>query len=446
MSGTALSRHRTSAFLSVARAASLVLLFATSAVATNARPIPNVGAASNLTSPPVAEAGKTTAPVHHQATSSKSEHTAPAKATPANPTPELSKTSILVVRISIVVLTILGALVSLYPIGTYVWVNWGWREHIISTSLSSKGKNLYLNFYHRDIDEVASADDRFDKFYNKWFGRSKLIVPALILMALVVIYSFFLACSAAQALYGESLIYLPLGHHIVKIAIAAVAGAYTMVTFDTITRVVKRDLLPEDIYVFTLRLVACVPVAYSLASFVKNDAAMVVAFATSTLSLQFIADFLRKRLSGQLGVQTADPTASDPVTLLSGIDPAVAERMGSIGVTTIWQLAESDPVQLTMRTNLSFTYVLDMTSQAIAWTYLEKKLEDLRYMGLGGACELGVLNIEANTPGSPYQVNAATVLQQAAAKLTMTIEQFKNVLHEIGDDPRTTFLIKASSE
>lgn len=357
----------------------------------------------------------------------------------------LKPREVFLIQCGVIGLTALGVLVSLNPVIFYVWIGWAWREHSITTSLTTKGKCLYLAFYHQDVDDDSTADDRFKQFYNKWFGRSRLVIPALILGAIVVVYSFFLACCAAQAIYGVSLVYLPLGRHVVKIAIAAVAGSYTMVTFDTITRVVRRDLLAEDLYVFALRWVACVPIAYSLSSMVPGDWAMIVAFGVSTLSLQVVAEILRKRISGLLGVKSADPKTDDPVTLLSGVDPTVADRMASIGITTIWQLAESDPVQLAMRTNLTFNYLLELTSQAIAWTYLERRLEELRSMALGGAYELGVLNSEANKTTSIHHDNAIELRKQAADKLKMSIEQFKNVLHEIGDDPRTEFLIEANT-
>ena len=359
---------------------------------------------------------------------------------------QLDYREFLLLNIAIVVAGVLGALISIYPIWSYIWHGWGWREHMITSSLSKEAKDNYLIFYHKEKPDKNTAEKRFLEFHNKWCGRSRLILPAVYVVIITFIYTQFLASTGAQALYGRTMIFIPLHHQLLRIAIAAVAGAYTMVSFDAISRVARRDLLPEDLYVFSLRLIACVPVANALASFVKNDAALVVAFGTSTLSLQFITNFLRKNLMTRVNAGSPvsdDPKADDPISLLAGVDAAVAERMASIGITTIWQLAASDPVQLTMRTNLNFTYLLDLTSQAIAWTCLGDKISVLRPMGLGGAYELAVMNLEARDATSPHQANSLALISQAAAALNLTSVQMSNILHCVCDDPRTMFLIKA---
>jgi hypothetical protein len=45
-----------------------------------------------------------------------------------------------------------------------------------------------------------------------------------------------------------------------------------------------------------------------------------------------------------------------------------------------------------MRASLSFIFVLDVVSQALAWVYLDQKLNDLRPMGLRGAFEIAALS------------------------------------------------------
>lgn len=353
------------------------------------------------------------------------------------------------ISVGILLTTALGTIVAVFPIGAYIATSWGWRQHIIFCSLSANAKDQYLRLYHRNAADPDSADKRFAAFYRRWFGRSRLIGPAAVICAIILLYVFLLCCYASQLLFNYSLIYL-IPHHPDKeflaslgVAMAAIAGAYALVSLDAIGRVIRRDLSPEDLYLYALRYMSCVPVGFALSSLVKNDAAMIIAFSVGAFPLQAIADILRRNAQKQLGETARLDSATDLITKLSGVDVAVFTRMSDIGVTTIAQLAEGDPIQLTMRTNLAFSYLLDLTSQALAWNYLEAKLALIRPMGLRGACELGVLNTEANTDGSPFQANAVALVAQAGAALGLTPEQFKNVLHQVADDPYTAFLIEA---
>ena len=151
-----------------------------------------------------------------------------------------------------------------------------------------------------------------------------------------------------------------------------------------------------------------------------------------------------RRLAGKPLGEAAIPEAfSDIITRLSGVDPIVSQRLASIGVSTISQLAYSDPIQLTMRTNLNFVFLLDLVSQALAFVYLDDKLNTLRPMGLRGAYELSVLTRESRTADDAHHENAVATVEQAATAIGLSTELFKNTLHEITDDPYVDFLCSA---
>jgi hypothetical protein len=139
-----------------------------------------------------------------------------------------------------------------------------------------------------------------------------------------------------------------------------------------------------------------------------------------------------------------DDMRADLISKLLGVDNAVFERMGEIGVTTIGQMAWADPIALTMRTNMGFMFVLDLVSQALAWSYLGRRLEILRPMGLRGAYELRVLMNEANDPDSPLNANATNLIPEVAQAVNLSLAQFRNVLHQIADDATAEFLVEAT--
>ena len=86
-------------------------------------------------------------------------------------------------------------------------------------------------------------------------------------------------------------------------------------------------------------------------------------------------------------------------------------------ITTISQLAYCDPIQLAMRTNLGFTFVLDLVSEALASIYVGDKLDVLRARGLRGSYEFAILKAEVENGDQ----NAQAVSSDAAAAKKMGV-------------------------
>jgi hypothetical protein len=367
-------------------------------------------------------------------------------ARPAPPTPLADKT---VITLGIVITTIVGAFTAVGPIIFYLFDGWGWRRHVIMCSLSDQAKDKYLATYHSQANNPATASARFAAFYDHWFGRSRLIVPTVLVAVIVIAYAFLLACYAAQSIAHWSIVYLAddPSHetaHGLAIAAAAIAGAYVFVSLEAIGQVARRDVAAEDLCFHALRYMGCVPVAFALSSLVKNDAALIIAFAAGAFPLPMIARMVRQDAQKRLGSVPDSEYHTDLIIKLLGVDNAVFERMNEIGITTIGQLAWSDPISLTMRTNMGFMFVLDLVSQALAWSYLGPKLETLRPMGLRGAYEIRVLMDEAGDDDSPFNANANALIPEAAQAIGLSLAQFRNVAHQVGDDATAEFLVEAT--
>ncbi|HSZ53362.1 MAG TPA: hypothetical protein VK801_17480 [Caulobacteraceae bacterium] len=365
---------------------------------------------------------------------------------PPSPTPLADKT---VITVAILLATVLGAFTAVGPIVFYMFDGWGWRRHVIVCSLSDQAKDKYLSTYHSELSDPATASRRFAAFYDHWFGRGRLIVPTVLITIIVTLYTFLLTCYAAQSIAHWSIVYLaddPSGRtaHALAIAAASIAGAYVFVSLEAIGQVARRDVTAEDLCFHALRYMGCVPVAFALSSLVKNDAALIIAFAAGAFPLSMIARVIRQDAQKRLGVTPTSDTQADLITKLLGVDGAVFARMNEIGVTSIGQMAWSDPIALTMRTNFGFMFVLDLVSQALAWSYLGTKLETLRPMGLRGAYEIRVLMNEANDPASPLNANALDLIPQAAAAVGLTLPEFLNAAHQVADDATAEFLVEAT--
>ena len=87
-------------------------------------------------------------------------------------------------------------------------------------------------------------------------------------------------------------------------------------------------------------------------------------FPTVTLML-----ILRRKAATYLGLGDDAATPKSELESLDGINTSIAEKLAEVGVTTILQLAYEDPIQLSMRLNHSFSYVLDIVGQALVAIY-----------------------------------------------------------------------------
>jgi len=109
----------------------------------------------------------------------------------------------------------------------------------------------------------------------------------------------------------------------------------------------------------------------------------------------------------------------------------------------VTQVAYCDPVRVTMRSNLSFNFVTDCMSQALAWMYLEDNLEKLRPLGMRGAVEIKYLMDEyddLDPAGAEARARAVAALPKIAAAINQDSVTLQVVFRQISEDPFTQFL------
>jgi hypothetical protein len=352
-----------------------------------------------------------------------------------------------VVTVWSLILTIvaLGGSAAIYPMVFYVRQVWKSRRTTIFETLGGAAKASYLKLYHpseaKNLNDPEVVEKDFNAMYDRWFGRSRLLIPTWISSAIIVAYLFLCAIKAAKTLFPHTPAAQDIPLDIDLVAVASMAGAYVLVTMDTIARVTRRDLLPEDLYLTTLRLAGCVPLGYAFGSLVSGSGtAPFIALALTAFPLQQLAAFLRQIGAARLGVTVVvAPVSADVPSQLAGVEQTVCDRLAAIGVNTISQVAYSDPVQLTMRTSLNFIYVLDVVSQALAWIYIEQKLVTIRPMGLRGAFEMKSLDDDVKKGDAV----AVALMGELPGVLGMTAAQTRNMLSEVVADPRVLFLQEA---
>ena len=157
------------------------------------------------------------------------------------------------------------------------------------------------------------------------------------------------------------------------------------------------------------------------------------AFPTKTLFT------IARRLASQRLKMGEEGKKERKLESLQGIDTDTAERFVDEGISNIVQLAYCDPVELTMRSNLSFSYVTDCASQALAWLYFEDKLRVMKLYSARGAQEIASLIDELD--GDKEEAEAAKhTLSLMAAKIELDEKVLARTLSEVALDPYTKFL------
>lgn len=340
---------------------------------------------------------------------------------------------------NVIVLTtaaIVVFLLGLFPIIHHLSFGLRERKREILSLLDDKAVCAYFEqFYHAKAAELK-LDPRksLSDIYNGRFGFRTFLLPGLVYAAMLGLAVLALATFVGTKLPGKPTVSL-----VDPVAAFALAGAYLWVVYDLIARYRQRNLVPSAIYYCAFRIAIIVPLAFalgaSLANYSENLAASLAfllgAFPTSTLFL------LARRNAGKLLGLTEDPTEPNkPPELekLQGVNRPIAEAFSDIGVSTLVQLAYDDPIQLAMRTNLAFYFVLDLVSQALVAIYLD--LDIARRYSLRGSVETSSL-AERVFSTEPTAIQVAAEL---ARELKLSEAVLAVILYQIKEDPCSKFI------
>jgi hypothetical protein len=334
-----------------------------------------------------------------------------------------------------IALVITGVLLSLivYPLAIHLVYGWRRKSDDILLAMSDRAAQLYFKAFQKTDVRLDEALKKFQQFYHVWYGRRFLTYPICGSIFVSAISVYMLGESGELALRrfsgaspeAKNYFALPL------IAISAIAGAYAFVTWDIVSRVAKRNLGPKNIMAATIRLAIAIPLGYSFSALLKDDLGPFIAFAAGAFPLESVQTVLQRLTKKNLSLESDAESTDDLVIRLSGIDQPTADRIEDADITTIAELAYCDPVQLSMRTNLSFAYISDIVAQALAWIYLEERLKKLRPIGLRGAVEFRYVLEEANEARKKPAPNAMAATESATATVAIDLSDIDAAAGEI---------------
>jgi hypothetical protein len=357
-----------------------------------------------------------------------------------------------------------AVLLVLYPIGRFLFRPWKFRAaHLFGQLAGDPIVYYYLQFRPgrgpqgppppKGTTKDAAGNyypetvwkpylDAFRKDFYQWYGRRYYIAPLILLVALTGAS----ACWAQKMLRAWAFVDGGPGTGLRALTASALAGAFVWIISDEIDRLRRRDFTTSDIYYYVFRILLCVPFAWALA-FVKDTTNGTIYGIPAAIPLAFfLGSFPTKTLfmiARRIGTQQLklgdDQQTGNELEKLQGVTKSNAERFRDEGVTTIAELAWSDPIDLTIRTNFDFNYVVDCVSQALAWIYLGTNCVNLAAYSMRGAQEIASLIAEAANPATEQRANAT--IDAAAALLKIDKDAFRSTLLQIAGDPYTEFLV-----
>jgi hypothetical protein len=306
---------------------------------------------------------------------------------------------------------------------------------------------------YREEEAAIKAD--FRAHFDRRYGRVHYALP----IALLVLVGATLALLCARFLLENPPSDGMMKEHGAEVTvIICLAGAYCWVLYDFLSRERSLDFSTTHVYWASFRLIVSVPLAYAIPSLWGSEARVAVAFLLGVFPTGRLMTLLRRRAGqsplGQTlgGTDPADDRLSRLETLPS-VDTSTADRFREEGITTIAQLANADPVALTIRSGFPVSFVFDCLSEAIAWYYLQKEgLDVARTCSIPGALEVYGLIDEldyAADPANPLNGRyledkrlADEVINRIEAQLKCGRAVLERNLRCIWDDSRVEFLAR----
>jgi hypothetical protein len=362
--------------------------------------------------------------------------------------------NMLLIGMKILIGTVIVASLPLIAIHQHLCFGWQARKGQIVSRLPDESISFYRATFCPKSNFSNSAG--FAKEYDLRYGRKLFCFPVGLFAATLI----FLACLAVSWVFlhgwsGEN-------DGTARIAIFSLAGAYVWITYDLIIRARQNDIRPSNVNRATLRLlislpfglaISSVPTASWVAPGMSALAFFVGAFPTNTILkiMRRTARFGRLKLD-------ASSTGNNVQQLLKidGITVPIAERFIDEGVITNLQLAYADPVALTIKTGMDFSFILLCCAQALVRTYFNddqiivahkfalrtgfeiKPLNDalLSYDKLIDEAEPGT----AAPPRNTTQAMAQQLLESFATGLALDTASTRFILNQIAVDPYTMFI------
>jgi hypothetical protein len=328
----------------------------------------------------------------------------------------------------------------LLPSIIYLNTSWKLRKEKLFARLKSDSIKLYYErFYPNELSkEIIDEDDlraRFQKQFNVVYGKRHYVIPLIllgILSAIGLLGTFF--SIGSWLMPGTPAYFSP-------IVVSAFLGAYAWVLGDQLSRFQNSDFTYHDVYNAVYRFLIAIPLGLSLAKFAQDAVAIPLVFLLAAFPAETLFKFARRLVTQKFGLGEADAENGQlELQQLQGMGINNAERFQKEGITTIAELAWADPIDLMIKTNNDFSFVIDVISQSLLWIYFDKQTTVLYKYSLRGAQEVCSFLDELDSDEPKRKAAAEKTRDDCAALLSITPESFIFTLIAVRDDPYSQLL------
>ncbi len=343
----------------------------------------------------------------------------------------------------------LAWVILLLPALVYLGTAWPNRRNFLFAGLGKEAIELYYEQFFpttvkkrlgkRAAKKAASQEIevRFRHDFGRLYGRRHYLLP-LSLLALLTGIGMIATSDSIHVWLGWE----PGAKAYPKIAISAFLGAYAWVLYDQFERFRNGDFTAHDVYAAIYRFLIAIPLGISLASLMTEKVQIGTAFLLAAFPTTTLLKLMRRLVSQRLEIGEAEKGGPLELEKLQCVGRTNAERYLNEGISTIAELAWTDPIDLTIRTNREFNFVVDSISQALLWVYFEDRVKELYPFSLRGAQEVCTL-FEDMDSGKPKAKAAADGTVTTAAEIMgLERESFIYTLVAVRDDPYSQFLYK----
>ncbi len=317
----------------------------------------------------------------------------------------------------------------------------GWRKgsHGLFELLGPNEVVLYYKQFlptHELPETNAKKCKEFEAHFAQRYGRRLYILPLSVLIAVSGI-GFWSVAKSLEVSEKLAVATFALRYT----ALSAFMGAFVWVAFDQFSRLRNRDLTYHDICSGVFRFLIAVPFGFAFQATVNPSLAVPMAFFLGVFPTGTIFTFARRFAVREMKLGEASGETANELEKLQCVSRSAAERFMDEGINTIAELAWSDPVDVTLRTNKSFDYIIDCCSQALVWVYFTDQTKELYKFSLRSAHDVTSLIYALSDANEHMRQSAEETLTRAAMALGMSASTLEHTLRQIATDPFTQFMV-----
>ena len=351
--------------------------------------------------------------------------------------------------------TLVGVwLLTLLPSVPLLCIYWAFRTVLVSKKFEMRmillrGESLtkYLSAYGstqgkitEDLeDEEARASlvsGIVDQIFRLEYSKSEYL-PALLLNVFVTVLLMLLAMSSVGIPMGLPPVlteHLPNTSEVTDI-IAGGVGAFIWGIYELAERYRSGDLAPDSLFRMAARMLIASAVGALVGVIVNERLAWPIAFGVGVLPVATVKSFISERTLKALKLSSA-PTIQEnpPFTCLQGWNQDVCDKLQLARITSVEQLACTNPFQIFLRSNLDWRVILDLCDQALLVVYIAENAEKIRKLGFRSAVELAVIDWDKDNSEFFADMSRDDVINQIASSLGMETLPVRMLIRSISED------------